>query len=356
MPSRRAILAGLAAATALPRAGWADAGAPSHVTAALDKSGAFALYGLRPDGALAFRVPLPARGHAAAVHPTAPEAVAFARRPGTFALVLDCQSGAVLGELTSPPGRHFYGHGAFSRDGTRLYTTENIVDTGEGRISIWSRSEGYRRIGDFPSGGIGPHEVIRIPGTTRLAIANGGIRTHPATGRDKLNLDTMRPNLTIAAEDGTHLDTAGVPDAMHQNSLRHITARADGLVACAFQWQGDAFDSPTLLALYRAGQGLDFIPFDDAVTRQMVGYAGSVALSSDGTGLAVTSPRGGLVVSVDIATRASTIARRPDICGVAPGSDAIIATDGLGQVHRLSDRLQPLASHPLAFDNHLVAI
>ena len=54
----------------------------------------------------------------------------------------------------------------------------------------------------MPSGGIGPHEILRLPGARLLAIANGGIHTRPDTGREKLNLDTMRPNLTLMDEDG----------------------------------------------------------------------------------------------------------------------------------------------------------
>jgi hypothetical protein len=66
---------------------------------------------------LVFQIPLPGRGHAAAIHPQKPQAVAFARRPGTFAVVTNCVTGQPSARLSAPAGRHFYGHGAFSRDG-----------------------------------------------------------------------------------------------------------------------------------------------------------------------------------------------------------------------------------------------
>ena len=95
MGTRRGFLAGLFAASALPRLSWADAGDPCYLAAAKERDGGYALFGLDGQGRDLFRIALPDRGHAAAAHPVAPEAVAFARRPGTFALVIDCVTGAV---------------------------------------------------------------------------------------------------------------------------------------------------------------------------------------------------------------------------------------------------------------------
>lgn len=56
---------------------------------------------------------------------TRPEAIAFARRLGTFTLVIDCIEGRTLATLSASEGRHFYGHGAVSLDGNLLFTPEN---------------------------------------------------------------------------------------------------------------------------------------------------------------------------------------------------------------------------------------
>lgn len=355
MSSRRTFLTGLLAASSAPRLSWADAGAPSHLSAAMTPSGAHVLAGLRPDGSLAFQLPLPARGHAAAAHPIHPEAVAFARRPGTFAIVIDCTTGAQLHHIAAPKGRHFYGHGAFSQDGTRLFTTENHIETGEGRIGVWSRPHGYRRIGDIPSGGVGPHEVLRLAGTDTLAIANGGILTRPDTGREKLNLDTMRPNLTLISEGGRILDQAELPQTLHQNSLRHIAAGQNGQIACAFQWQGDIYEAPPLLALFAPGQGLKLADTPEANIRAMNGYGGSVAVLADGR-IALTSPRGGIVQLFDAHAEFLAQATQSDICGVSSLGAQGLATDGQGGVHHINATLDKIAQHTLAFDNHLVAI
>ena len=75
-----------------------------------------------PDRGL--RVPLPDRGHDIAVAPDGRSAVVFGRRPGFFAAVIDLDEGALLATLESPQGRHFYGHGTYSADGTLLFATE----------------------------------------------------------------------------------------------------------------------------------------------------------------------------------------------------------------------------------------
>ncbi|WP_236638585.1 DUF1513 domain-containing protein [Mangrovicoccus ximenensis] len=251
-----------------------------------------------------FQLPLPGRGHAGAAHPERPEAVAFARRPGTFALVIDCRSGAVLAELESPENRHFMGHGTFSADGSLLFTPENAYDLGEGRIGIWDAAAGYRRIGEFRSGGVGPHEALFLPGTGVLAIANGGIDTHPDSGRAKLNLPVMKPNLAYATADGEILETVDLPPDWHLNSIRHLAVRSDGLVAAAMQWEGDIAVAPPLLMLHRRGGAPVFAAFEGDAHRQMQGYAGSVAMSRDGQMAAISSPRGSLVQCFDAETGA----------------------------------------------------
>ena len=313
------------------------------------------LVGLTSTGDITFEVPLPARGHAAAAHPHIAEAVAIARRPGIFAKVIDCVTGDQKQTLIAPNGRHFYGHGAFSSDGTLLFTPENDIATGQGRIGVWDRSGGYARLDEFTSAGIGPHEILRLPNGT-LAVANGGIRTHPASGRDKLNLETMRPNLAIFDTDGRLVDFAEVPATTHQNSLRHISAAPDGRLVCGFQWQGDPFEAPSLVALYKGDGALVSAEMEESTLHQLDGYIGSV--SAYGDHFAASSPRGGQALTFDANGAQTGTYRALDVCGLCAAADkTCLVTDGLGQVHSLSKaRLKLLKAHPLAFDNHLVAL
>ncbi len=358
MIPRRAFLASLAAAAAVPRASWADAGAPAYLAAARDASGAFALCGLSAAGALRFRLPLPDRGHAAAAHPSRPEAVGFARRPGRFALVIDCATGRQTARLDAPEGRHFYGHGAFLEGGAVLATSENDYATGAGVIGLWAPDEGYARIGEVPSGGIGPHEILTLPDDRSLLVANGGLRTGPGS-REVLNLDTMRPNLAVASPDRGGLEVSELPEPLWPNSIRHLALRPDGLAGFAMQWQHDVAEPVPLLGLWQAGQPLRLCEAPPARALAMQGYAGSVAFSGDGQAVAITSPRGGEVQIFDAETATLRAHwRRADICGLAPRGAGFLASDGMGGLFALEadGTATPLARHEASWDNHLVPV
>ncbi|MDH2325672.1 DUF1513 domain-containing protein [Cereibacter sp. SYSU M97828] len=349
MATRRLFLAGLVA-SAMPRVGWADAGSPAWLAAARLPDDSHALHGIAADGRVLFRIPLPSRGHAAAAHPSRPEAVAFARRPGTYALVIDCATGTLRARLTPPEGRQFNGHGAFSQDGTLLWTSEVVAETSEGRVGVWD-ARNYSRLDEFPSGGIGPHEIRRIPGTDTLVIANGGIRTDPQD-RSKLNIDTMRPSLAYLA-DGAVREVVEIPE-FPQLSIRHLALR-EGAVAFAMQWEGDPAEPVPLLGIHRPGETPTLCWPAEADMFAMRGYAGSIAWAADGR-IGMTSPPGG-VVMIHAADGAPLDRHaRPDASGIAPAPGGFAITDGGGAICLLGATLTPLTREDVAWDNHLVAI
>lgn len=349
MATRRGFLAGLAALT-LPVPSWADAGSPKYLAAG--KTGdSFVLYGLDGAGKSLFSLPLPARGHAAAAHPTRPLAVAFARRPGTFALVLDCRTGEIAHRLAPPEGRQFNGHGAFSEDGGLLMTSEVVAEGSAGRVGLWE-TRGFTRIGEWDSHGIGPHDIKRLA-DGRTVIANGGIQTDPGD-RTKLNLPDMRPNLALLSPDGALLDLAELPEDLHQNSIRHLALTGTG-VAFAMQWEGDAADPVPLLGLWSPGTAPILCQAAEDEMFTMQGYAGSIACA--GGMVALTSPKGGAVML--FAEDGSYLAthRRADLAGVAPLGDGFMASDGAGGLWSADrDALTPLAQEAVAWDNHLVPV
>lgn len=353
---RRSFLGGVLAAGLIPKPTWADAGAPAYLAAAATPDGSYVLCGIGDDFNIVFELPLPARGHAAAAHPIRPEAVAFARRPGTFALVIDCVSGQIKAQLHSPEGRHFYGHGAFSQDGNWLLTTENDYEAGRGRIGVWDAAQNYKRVGEFDSGGIGPHEIKRLPASDTFVVANGGIDTHPDSGRTKLNIPTMQPNLAYFKE-GEIVETATIPQDMHKNSIRHIAVSAAGSVAFGMQWQGDGHPT-ALVGQHQLGGDVVFAQTPDNALRDMEGYIGSIAYAADGKTIAVTSPRGGKVHTYDAQKMTlRDVSDLRDVCGIAPRPQGFALTAGSGDMGYLLGNRQQLNADPQhQWDNHLVAL
>jgi hypothetical protein len=353
MTTRRTFLAALLAAGAAPSLGWAAVGNPSWLAAVRGPDGSFGLYGLHSDGSVAFHVPLPARGHAGAGHPTRAVAVAFARRPGQFALVIDCATDDVRHRLVPPEGRQFNGHGVFAEGGALLLTSEQRADTSAGVIGLWDVDAGCRRIGERSSGGIGPHDLRLMPDGETVVVANGGIATDPAD-RTKLSIATMRPNLSYLDSGGRIIDQVELASELLKNSIRHLAIRADGLVGFAMQWEGVAMP---LLGLHRLGATtvLPEAPLGDELA--MLGYAGSIAFSGKGTEIAITSPRGGRLHRFSDAGRFICAVSRTDVCGIAPRGEGFVASDGHGGLIAFGlGTTTPLARFDCAWDNHIVTL
>jgi hypothetical protein len=356
MHGRRHFLSGLVAAGLIPKPVWADAGSPSFLSAAAKPDGSYVLCGISDSLRVLFQIPLPARGHAAAAHPTKPEAVAFARRPGTFALVIDCASGTQTTLLEAPQGRHFYGHGTYAADGSLLYTTENDYNAGQGRIGVWDTRRGYRRIDEWSSGGIGPHDIQHLPHRDTLVIANGGIDTHPDSGRAKLNIPTMRPNLAYI-EAGELIEVAELPSDYHKNSVRHLAVSDAGEVAFGMQWQG-AQTAETLVGLHRLGAPVQPMSTPLGEVRKMNGYVGSVAFGKGGRTIVATSPRGGVIQFFDANSQSYMQSTElADACGLAAHAMGLVVSSGNGALRQIDqNRISLSQSFDLAWDNHLVAI
>ena len=363
---RRALLGGAAGGLvgllSLHAAGMRGGAGPLFVGCRADAQDRHHVTAFDGVGHARFDLPLPDRGHAMAFHPTRPHMVVFARRPGDFAVVVDDEEGVALRRIDPAPGRHFYGHGTFSTDGRTLFATENDYGSGQGVVGIYDVADGYRRVGEYPSHGIGPHELILMPDGETLAIANGGIRTHPDQGRAKLNLDSMKPSLVFAdIAGGKHLDQAALPDALHQLSIRHLAPLADGGIAIAMQYEGPKSDTVPLVAIHD-GSGITKLQAPDEVQRRMRHYGGSVAVDRSGELIAVSAPRGNLVTFWDGREgRYLTSAEVPDGCGVAPTDrdGEFMLTGGSGDVLLVRplagdvDQIQIPGLADARWDNHL---
>ena len=287
----------------------------------------------------------------------------FARRPGDWALVLDPAAGRVLGGFAAGAGRHFYGHGAFSPDGAFLYTSENRFEDGAGIIGVRDAGQGWRRAGEWPSHGTGPHEIHPLGQGTMLAVANGGIRTHPDTGRAKLNLDTMAPSLAIVdAADGRLVRSASPGARLHRLSIRHLDVACDGRIVVAMQHQGARTDHVPLVAFERDGR-LAPSPAPAGLTRRTRGYAGSVSFDASGRHVAVSHPHAGIVSLWSArSARLLAVAALDDVCGVAPGAGdgSFIATGADGRIASIDARTGEskilVRSEGSHWDNHLLAL
>ncbi|WP_181708441.1 DUF1513 domain-containing protein [Chthonobacter rhizosphaerae] len=369
-PSRRAILNMIAGAVTLPllgpRAIYAAEPSAEPLFAACVKQpdGAYAVAILDDAGTIRRLHPLPDRGHDIAFDPVRRRCIAFARRPGTFAVVFDLAGESEPKILSSAPGRHFYGHGVFSADGSLLYATENDFEAGRGVVGIYAAEADFRRLGEVPTGGVGPHELVWLPDGRTLAIANGGLDTHPDFGRVDLNAADMAPSLTLMDASSHRLLASQVLDkSLSRLSIRHLAVDRRGAVWFGGQYEGDPAEHPPLVGRLTPGAGVDLFSLPPEIRPRTRNYIGSVAASADGDAVAFSAPRGNLVFALDAASgRYLGDAAFRDGCGLAPAARAsgLVVTAGTGRVARLETAdglaLKPVAAEPVAFDNHLARL
>jgi uncharacterized protein len=353
-------LAGAAAALSVP-ASVAAAFAPERFAAARkDDRGTYsaALFDLEQGDLRA--VELPGRGHDIALRPGGREWVAFARRPGRFGVAVPMDRRAPTW-FSSAPGRHFYGHGVFSADGRLLYTTENDYERGQGVVGVRDAGAGYKQIGEHAGYGVGPHDLALLSDGRTVVIANGGIRTHPDSNREQLNLADMQPSLVyVDLATGDLLEEHILAPELHKLSIRHLTVAQNDTVAFGCQYRGPEEDLPPLIGFHRRGEAPVVVPTPETTQPALRNYIGSVTADASGAIVAASAPKGGLITYWDVAARKflGTCALG-DGCGLAPThrSASFLLTSGEGWLATGdADGIRSRQSSGYHWDNHAILV
>ncbi|WP_011579983.1 MULTISPECIES: DUF1513 domain-containing protein [Chelativorans] len=303
---------------------------------------------------------LEARGHSFAVDAARRRAVAFARSPGRFAVAFDVDGKAEPVAIAASPDRHFFGHGAFTPDGKLMLATENDFEGGRGVMGVYDATDGFRRVCEFPTAGVGPHEAVLLKDGKTLCIANGGILTHPDYGGAKLNLATMASNLSyIDIGSGDVIETVSLARDLHQLSIRHMAIDHAGHIWFGCQYEGPAADMPPLVGRHRRGREIELFSGPREILQGLRNYIGSVAVDASGSMLATSSPHGGLIAFWDTET-GRCLGQQPlsDGCGVAPAaSRQVLATSGRGAIMMTGpadlQTIRAEAADQPSWDNHL---
>lgn len=316
----------------------------------IDPAGQHHVSGFTAAGREQFRLPLPDKAHGFAVNPLQPwQIVATPTLPGTRALVFDARTGLALRVAHSAPGRHFNGHGCFSQDGRLFFSSENIAASAAGVIGVRDATD-FRLLRELPAHGIGPHDLRLLPDGKTLAVAGGGIRTHPDSGKRELNINTLHSALLyIDTENGELLEQQVIQTP--RLSFRHLDVTPQGEVVLACQYKGKR-EVPPLVAVHRRGEKkLQWLTVDDEHLWQMNQYTASVRVAANGVA-AVSCPRGNCLTLWDLPTRrwlaTLEIADVGGIEVVAQGNDSshdFIVSANVGELYRIDTRT--LTTHRL---------
>ncbi|MFD2206381.1 DUF1513 domain-containing protein [Kiloniella antarctica] len=318
-------------------------------------AGQFSAAVLDAQGNLIFSEDLNGRGHATAISPDKKLAVVFARRPGRFALVLDLINRNKRTAITPPDGHHFFGHGFFSNDGRLLYASENDYENERGIIGIYDITANFMRVSEIETHGIGPHEALLMSDGSTIAVANGGILTHPDYPRQKLNLSTMEPSISyLDARNGKLISQASLPREFYQLSLRHMTEAKGGTIWIGGQYEGSPTDQLNLVACHQRGKPLTLVS-SPKIYDGMKHYIGSVAANASGTLVATSAPRGNTIAiwNNDSGELVRKI-QRQDAGGVAGFGEDFAISDGLGNLSVTEKTIHQ--NTDFAWDNHLTSL
>ncbi len=306
------------------------------------------------EGQLRFQVPSPGRGHDVILHRPSNSSVFFARRPGRWMLILDADSGAVKAHIHAREGRHFYGHGTFVRKGRYLITAENdYANGGQGVLGVYDCADGFKRLDEMPSGGVGPHQLVTLPDDQTLAVANGGILTLPNAEREMLNLDSMQPSLCYVNSDSGQLLGEYRPPH-HQLSLRHLDVNDQGQITIGAQFEGPSKQIHPLLFQHRGEDQLQALSAEPPVWQTHRHYIASVACAGDR--VIATSPRGNCI-SIWQRGEFRALQKLNDVAGAAFNTQSreFMTSNGRGQLVTLgktSLQLNGRVSN-LKWDNHM---
>lgn len=350
-------------ATALPGCSSWTRREGTLLSAFEDAAGDQYVGGLSLATASVFGAKVPMRAHGCAVHPTDPNRVLFfARRPGTQAFELDLASNRVSLAFETRAGQHLSGHGVFSPQGDLLFTPEHDYERIRGVVSVRD-TRTYEVIAEIDTRGIDPHEIVWLAERRQLLVANGGILTHPRSYRRKLNIETMDPSLCVLdAANGECLEQWRLRE--HLLSIRHLSIASDGVAAIGLQYEGPREQAPSVVAVYRPGEGIFQLecPFD--ALRRLNGYVASVCVSEANDLIAASCPYGeGVACWSKRSGEFRGIVSAREAYGLSRGGDGSIYAsrrDGtafeIGKTRLRSHFLKIESTKPIRWDDHWVAV
>lgn len=339
--------------------------------AARRQNGRYEVAVFKDDGSVKRRIDLPDRGHSFAIDAARGRAVAFGRQPGFYAVAFGLSEGQQ--SLVPEKGRHFFGHGVFTPDGKLMAATENDYEAGQGVIGLYDAGgpqPSWRRVGEWPTYGVGPHEIVLMPDGRTACIANGGLLTHPDYGKLILNRDSMNSSLAyIDLHTGQLLEQVFLPEALRNLSIRHLALDGGGKVWFGCQYEGPRGHEPPLVGCHRRGEALVFADVGHVASgwRAMKGYVGSLACDESGRLVATTSPVGGVAMFWNACSlmQVGSVSLF-DGCGVAPApGGGFLISSGQGDLWRITSGesapagAQLLRAEPLledsnsSWDNHM---
>lgn len=233
--------------------------------------------------------------HGFAPNPVDPRRGVWFEKLGPGCCLVDMVDKRVERAIVATKGRHFYGHGAYAKDGSKLYSVESHLETFDGAIVVRD-GKTFEPLGEFPSAGLRPHDCLLIDDGKTLAITNGG----------SLDGDTAEhglPNVAFIDIDSTKVLERLTFDTPRINAGHLAITDSRDVVCISAPREGlprNALGGVTM----RTGKG----PFTTmkepaAVTARMHGEALSTSVHEATGVVGVTHPDGNMITFWNLKTK-----------------------------------------------------
>jgi uncharacterized protein len=304
-------------------------------------------------GRILFQAALPDRGHGSAFCRRLAKTALFARRPGRFIQIIDLKQRRIERVIEPRPDRLFNGHGFFSVDGRYLYATENDFEVERGVLGIYDLQNKAVRIGEMDSFGVGPHEALLMRDGQTIAVANGGIATHPDYPRQKLNIPDMLSSIAyLDIRTGQLQSQHYLPTEYQKLSIRHIAEGLGKTLWFGGQYQGNSSKDVSVVGYHRPGRRLEQIELPQKTRQSLRNYTGSVAANLISGEIAVSCPRGNQLLILDGEKKIlKKTLFSSDICGVYASENDFAFSTGEGLFFKENQIVRPFED--FSWDNHM---
>lgn len=222
--------------------------------------------------------------HSVAVDPRDRARICVFEKIGPGAAEIDLHTLTVTRPITTSPDRLFYGHGAYSAGGDRLYATETYRKDKRGVIAVRD-SASMDLDGEFPTFGESPHECRLIDDGAVMVVTNGGSALGGRSAPNVCYIDIASERLLDKVElTNPRLNTG------------HLDIAADGsLVVVSAPRAGLAKTDTGGVSMRPNGSVMRSLAEPRALTAAMTGEALSVAIHNESGLVAVTHPDAGML-------------------------------------------------------------
>lgn len=229
--------------------------------------------------------------HGIAIDPHDVNRLVTFQKIGPGCCEIDLAARRVMRTIAPTEGRWFYGHGAFSADGTLLYSTETINSEERGVIGVRDATT-FEYLGEFPTFGENPHDCHLIEDGSILVITNGGGAIGTAAAPCVTWVDVQTRRLLERRE----LDT-------DRFNTGHLALATDGALAVVSAPRKGLTETDIgAVSLARSREALQTMREPQPVVARMTGEALSVCIHESTKTVAATHPFGDMVTFWSLST------------------------------------------------------